>query len=120
MLRGNGRYQIATNFLQSRHPRQKKLDDRYRILDRRLSEGPELSHDLVRSLLEAAQQDITQYSAVFDLTNLSVQVYQRRDFKRAATIRLADERVKGPRIAEISTLFEWIPLGEGRALTRRP
>lgn len=106
VLRGTGRYQIATNFLQSRHPRQKKLDDRYRILDRRLSEGPELSHDLVRSLLEAAQQDVTQYSVVFDLTNLNVQVYLRRDFERAVTIRLADEWTKGPKIAELSTLFK--------------
>lgn len=106
VLRGSGRYQIATNFLQSLHPSQKGLDQRYRSLDGRLKEGPELSLDLVRSLLESAQQGITQYSLVFDLTNLKVQVYQRRDFKRAVTIRLSDEWTKGPRVAKISTLFE--------------
>lgn len=104
--RGSGGYQIATNFLQSRHPSQKRLDQRYRILDGGLRDRPELSVDLVRTLLEAAQQGITQYSLVFDLTNLNVQVYQRRDFKRAVTIRLIDELAKGPRAAQISTLFE--------------
>jgi hypothetical protein len=106
VLRRTGGYQIATNFLQSLHPIQKKRDQRYRILDGRLSQGPELSLDLARSLLEAAQQDITQYSLVFDLTNRKVRVYQRHDFKRAVTIRPTDEWTKGARVAQISALFE--------------
>jgi len=106
VLRGTGGYQIATNFLQSRYPRQKKLDRRYRLLDSRLSERPELSRDLVTSLLKAVQQGITQYSVVFDLTNLSLEIYQRRDFSRAVTIHLSDEWIKGARVARMSTLFE--------------
>jgi penicillin V acylase-like amidase (Ntn superfamily) len=106
VLRGNRRYQIATNFLQSVHPDQKKTDQRYSILDSRLSPGPALSLELIGSLLDNVKQDITQYSAVFDLANLKVQVYQRRDFRRAVTIRLMDEWAKGPTSAPIRTLFE--------------
>ncbi len=106
VLRGNGRYQIATNFLQSLHPAQKRLDQRYRVLNNRLGQAPELSLELIRSLLEAAQQGVTQYSVAFDLKNLKMQVYQRRDFARAVTISLKDELAKGPRAAPISMLFE--------------
>jgi len=106
VIPGGGGYQIATNFLQSLHPGQKRLDQRYRILSGRLRDTPELSADLIRSLLEAVQQDTTQYSLVFDLTHLTVQVYQRRQFGRAATIRLIEELTQGPRAAQISSLFE--------------
>lgn len=105
MLRGTGRYQIATNFLQSLHPSQKRLDQRYRVLDGRLGQGPELSLDLARSL-EAAQQGTTQYSLLFDLINLNVEVYQHRNFRRAVTIRLANEWARGPRVVKIGSLFE--------------
>jgi hypothetical protein len=106
VLRGTGRYQVITNFLQSRNSADKNSDRRYKIVDGRLSQGPKLSADLVRSLLHDTQQGITQYSTVFDLTNLDLQIYQRRDFSKAVTIRLPDELAKGPRAAEIRALFE--------------
>jgi hypothetical protein len=106
VLRGAGRYQVMTNFLQSREPSRKRLDRRYRIVDGRLGQAPELSHDLVRELLRQTQQDITQYSTVFDLTNLEVQIYQRRQFGRAVTIRLPDELASGARATQIRALFE--------------
>jgi hypothetical protein len=106
VLRGTGRYQVITNFLQSPNSADKNSDRRYKIVDGRLSQGPKLSADLVRSLLHDTQQGITQYSTVFDLTNLDLQIYQRRDFSKAVTIRLPDELAKGPRAAEIRALFE--------------
>lgn len=36
----------------------------------------------MRSLLRDPQQSITPYSTVFDLTNLDLQIYQRRDFSK--------------------------------------
>jgi hypothetical protein len=106
VLPGTGRYQIITNFLQSREPGEKSRDRRYKIVDRQLSQGPELSHDLVRALLQEAQQDITQYSTVFDLTNIEVQIYHRRQFGQVVTIHIPDELAKGPRATEIRRLFE--------------
>jgi hypothetical protein len=109
VLRNAGRYQVMTNFLQSREPSRKRLDRRYRIVDGRLGQAPELSHDLVRELLRQTQQDITQYSTVFDLTNLEVQIYQRRQFGRAVTIHLRDELASGARATQIRALFERAP-----------
>jgi hypothetical protein len=109
VLPGTGRYQIITNFLQSREPGEKSRDRRYKIVDRRLSQGPELSRDLARALLQQAQQAITQYSTVFDLTNIDVQIYQRGQFGQAVTIHLANELAKGPRATEIRRLFEKAP-----------
>jgi hypothetical protein len=106
VLPGTGRYQVMTNFLQSHEPSGKRLDRRYKIVDGRLSQAPKLSPDLKKALLQETQQDITQYSTVFDLTKLEVQVYQRRQFGRAVTIHLAEELANGARATAIRALFE--------------
>lgn len=108
VLPGTGRYQVITNFLQSRKPSEKRRDRRFKIVDGQLSVSPQLSHDLVRTLLQEAQQDSTQYSIVFDLTNLSMDVYQRRQFTTPVTLHMPEELSKGPRASSISALFEWI------------
>jgi hypothetical protein len=107
--RGRGATRRFTNFLQSREPSRKRLDHRYRIVDARLSQAREVSHNLASALLHETQQDITQYSTVFDLTNLEVKIYQRHQFDRGVTIHLSEGLARGPRATEIRTLFKHAP-----------
>jgi hypothetical protein len=105
VLMGTGRYQIITNFLQSRQPREKSRDRRYKTVEDRLKSNPRLSPDLIKSLLVETQQDITQYSLVFDLSHLTVDVYERRQFSNAVTMRLVEQLARGAGAAQISALF---------------
>jgi hypothetical protein len=105
ILMGTGRYQIITNFLQSRQPKEKSRDRRYKTVDDRLKSNPRLSPDLIKSLLVETQQDITQYSLVFDLSHLTVDVYERRQFSKAVTIRLVEQLAMGTGAAQLSALF---------------
>jgi hypothetical protein len=109
VLMGTGRYQIITNFLQSRQPKEMSRDRRYKTVDNRLKSNPKLSPNLVKSLLVETQQDITQYSLVFDLSHLTVDLYERRQFSNAVTIRIVDQLAMGPGAAQISALFRGKP-----------
>jgi hypothetical protein len=109
VIPGSARFQAIANFLLSRKPEERARNSRYQAVDARLRDGPELSHDLVKDLLRETEQPITQYSLVFDLTNLTVDVYQHLRFSSAVTIHLPDELAKGPEVSQIGALFKSAP-----------
>jgi hypothetical protein len=78
IIRGSGGHQVITNFLQSREPNEKRVDRRYKIVDDGLGPDSRLSREVATSLLQAAQQSITRYSLVVDLTHGVVIVYRER------------------------------------------
>lgn len=106
VLPGSGRFQIITNFLQSVYPEEQARDHRYKIVDGQLRGAPELSHELIRSILSETQQNITQYSAVFDLTHFTIDLYRRRDFSSSVKLNIEEQLEGPPRALQISTLFE--------------
>jgi hypothetical protein len=106
VITGTGSFQIITNFLQSRHPDEKKRDRRYKIVDEELKTASAISRDLVRSILDETHQSITQYSIVIDLTHLTVDLYQKRDFSKAVTLDIRDQIKKPPHSFRITTLFQ--------------
>jgi hypothetical protein len=105
VILGNENFQIITNFLQSRHPEDRKRDRRYRITDDELRTASVISGDFVRSILSKTQQSITQYSTVFDLTHLTVSVYHQGDFWKAVTVDIREQVRKAPRSVPIVALF---------------
>jgi hypothetical protein len=105
-----GRHQVMTNLLQSREPGKKLTDDRYVLVDRGLRGQPLFSEGLAVSLLSAAQQPITQYSLVFNLTEGRVSVFRDRRFEDRIELQVQSEIAGAPRASTIRRLF----LGAGR------
>lgn len=105
IIRGPGGHQVITNFLQSREPNEKRIDRRYRIVDDRLGRDSRLSREVATSLLQAAQQPITRYSLVVDLTHAVVIVYRERQFEEGFELDVNSEVSKGPRAVRIRDLF---------------
>ena len=101
-----GRYQVMTNFLQSREPEKRQTDHRYTLVDSRLRQEPKLSVDLASSLLSSVQQSNTQYSLVFNLTHGRVFVYRSRRFDDRVELAVGAEVAKGPRAGRIRSLFD--------------
>ncbi|MBI1913242.1 MAG: hypothetical protein HYS12_00555 [Planctomycetes bacterium] len=106
ILRKKGKYQVITNFLQSRVEPNRRTCPRYKLVTETLSDEKALSADLVRSLLKATAMKSTQYSTVFNLSRGEVSIYRRGDFHRVAKVNLKAELRKGERAVKIGSLFE--------------
>src|SRR5262245_37874012 len=118
IVRKKCKYQVMTNFLQSKVEPAKVTCPRYKLVSRALAERKDLSVDLVRSLLKATAQQSTTYSAIFDLANGEVHVHHRRDFDRSVKNNLKEELAKGERALTIASLFK--PEGEEPPDESRP
>jgi hypothetical protein len=105
IIPGSGGHQVITNFLQSKEPNEKRVDRRYRIVDGGLGRGSRLSREVATALLQAAQQSITQYSIVIDLTHATVIVYRDRQFEHGIELDVNAELNKGPHAVRIRDLF---------------
>jgi tetratricopeptide (TPR) repeat protein len=121
VIRKTDRYQVVTNFLQSRTPPESSLEPRYRLAARLLEESDELSVDLMRRVLSATHWEeysgsmtVTLYSYICDLKRGEIYVYNFHDFEDAVKINLRDELAKGESIRTIASLFPYETFAERR------
>lgn len=121
VIRKTGRYQVITNFLQSKTPPETSRDPRYRLAARLLEESDEVSVDLVRRVLNATHWEeysgsmtATLYSFICDLKRGEIYIYNFHDFEEAAKINLQEELAKGESVRTIASLFPHETFAEGR------
>ncbi len=108
LLRKEGRFQVVTNFYQSRSAPEAYTCPRYRLATEILEANEELSVDLCRRVLAAVHNEEgapTQYSNVYDLTKGLVYVYHFHNFENAVVFDLAEELKTGARTLELPSLF---------------
>lgn len=75
------------------------------LVDRGLREQPRFSEQLAVTLLNAAQQPITQYSLVFNLTEGRVSVFRDRKFDDRIELRVQSEIARAPHVSTVWNLF---------------
>jgi len=121
VIRKTGRYQVITNFLQSRTPTETSQDPRYRLAARLLEENDGVSVDLMRRVLNATHYEeysgsmtVTLYSYICDLKRGEIYVYNFHDFEEVAKINLRHELTKGERVLTIASLFPYETFAEKR------
>ncbi len=121
VIRKTGRYQVITNFLQSKTPPETSQDPRYRLAARLLEESDEVSVHLIRRVLNATHWEeysgsmtATLYSFICDLKRGEIYIYNFHDFEEAAKINLQDELAKGESVRTIASLFPHETFAERR------
>jgi hypothetical protein len=121
VIRKTGRYQVVTNFLQSRTPPETPRDPRYRLAARLLEESDGVSVDLMRRVLSATHWEehsgsmtVTLYSYICDLKRGEIYVYNFHDFEEVLKINLREELAKGESLRTIASLFPYETFAEKR------
>jgi len=109
-----GKYQVATNFFQSRTKPENITDTRYRIATEILEESDNISVDLFRRILSAVHWEeysgsmiATIYSYICDLKKGEIYVYYFHNFEDVVKIDLQEELTKGERVHSIVSLFTY-------------
>ena len=121
VIRKTARYQVITNFLQSKTAPESTQDPRYRLAARLLDESDRVSVDLVRRVLCATHYEeysgsmtTTLYSYICDLKRGEIHIYNFHDFEEVVTINLRDELAKGEGLRTIASLFPYETFAERR------
>jgi tetratricopeptide (TPR) repeat protein len=121
VVQKTGRYQVITNFLQSKTPPEMSREPRCRLAIRLLEESSEVSVNLIRRVLSATHWEeysgsmtVTLYSYICDLKRGEIYVYNFHDFDQAAKINLKEELAKGESIRTIASLFPYETFAERR------
>lgn len=121
VIRKTGRYQVMTNFLQSRIPPETSQDPRYRLAVRLLEEGNEVTIDLLRRVLSATHWEeysgsmtVTLYSYICNLKSGDIWIYNFHDFDQAVKVNIHEELAKGESIRTIASLFPYETFAERR------
>lgn len=103
-----GRYQVCTNFYQSRTKKTSIPCDRYKIAAAMLEDADDVSVDLCKQVLAATHQEgayPTLYSNVYDLKRRIVYLYHFHNFQNTIVIDLEAELAKGARSLDLPDLF---------------
>ncbi len=107
-LRKEGRFQVVTNFYQSRHKGSAAPCERFEIATAMLASREIYDVDFCRKVLAAVHNEKrspTTYSNIYDLKRGIVHVYHFHNFENAVTFDLAEELKKGKRHIELPSLF---------------
>jgi tetratricopeptide (TPR) repeat protein len=114
IIRKKGKYQVVTNFFQSKANPENITDTRYRMATEMLERSEKLSVDLFRRILHAVHWEeysgsmtVTLYSYICDLKNKEIYIYHFHDFEDVVKINLQDELKKGERSQSIVSLFPY-------------
>jgi hypothetical protein len=105
LVKGNGHYQICTNF------RQSELGDgdppcwRYKKIDGMLQSKGDLTVAYCRDILDAVHLKTTQYSYILDLNSGQINIYHFHDFTDVMQMDMAEELAKGPHYIDVPSLF---------------
>jgi len=116
VVRRTGKYQIATNFVQSDFDKMADYPcERYFIADKIMTSVKEYNLDSVRRVLAATHQEgyvNTLYSNICDLKNKKMYLYYFHNFEEPVVIDLGEELQKGKHGSDLPALFEIRPYCE--------
>jgi hypothetical protein len=111
-IRKQGRFQVMTNFYQSRSDLGGFPCKRYAIANEMLGRGERISVDLFRGVLAAVHMDHevgfsnpTVYSNIYDLKRGLVYVYHFHNFENTVVLDVAEELKKGRHDHDLPSLF---------------
>ena len=114
VLRREGNYQIATNFVQSNYPEGEYPCLRYGIADNIFSGSNDMTVEVVKKVLNDAHWEdyggsfnVTLYSYICDLKKGDIYVYNFHNYDNEVKLNIHEELNKGPRICLISSLFPY-------------
>jgi len=118
-IKKKGKYQIITNFYQSKIAPEKITDYRYKIASQLLEQSATISVDLFRRILNAThfeqshgEMSTTLYSYICDLKKGDIYIYNFHNFEEVAKINLEEELKKGKRICSILSFFPYMTYAE--------
>ena len=114
VIRKKGKYQIVTNFFQSKVKPENSTDTRYRIAAELFDKSEKISVNLFRRILNAVHYEeysgsmtVTLYSNICDLKKGEIYIYYFHNFEDVVKINLQDELKKGERSQSIVSLFPY-------------
>ena len=105
LVRGNGHYQICTNFRQSELGGAVPSCWRYRKIDSLVQRMGDLTVASCRDALDAVHLKTTQYSYILDLNSRQIYFYHFHDFAQVIEMNLTEELAKGPHHVDMRPLF---------------
>jgi hypothetical protein len=108
VIRQQGGYQVATNFLQSITPPEVRSDRRYQTATERLESMDELSVESMRDVLDAVHLNgaaSTVYSNVYDLNNKIIYLYYFHNYDDVVVLNLEEELAQGYHTYDLPSLF---------------
>lgn len=109
IIRKKGKYQVVTNFYQSKYKRKKYPCERYNIAAGMLENCENISIESFRRILAATHQEGdhngTLYSNVYDLKAGLVYLYHFHNFEDEVVIDLEKELKKGRHAYDLPSLF---------------
>lgn len=121
IIRKKGKYQITTNFFQSRVEPENITDARYRIAEIIFEDSDKISVDLFRRILNATHWEeyggsmtVTLYSYICDLKKGDIYIYHFHNYEDVVKINLREELKKGERYLSILSLFPYETYAEQR------
>ena len=125
-IRKKGRYQIVTNFFQSKTRPEDATCSRYRIASEIFEQTATNSVDLFRHILNAVHWEeysgsmtVTLYSYICDLKKGDIYIYHFHNFEDVVKINLQDELKKGGRSQSIVSLFPYETFASKRCDAQR-
>jgi penicillin V acylase-like amidase (Ntn superfamily) len=114
IIRKSGRYQVVTNFHQSKRYFWKHPCKRYKTAIKILERSQDVSIEQFKKILEKTHVENikykggiveTLYSNIYDLRKGLIYVYYHHDFSNEIVITLNNEFVKGKRSYDLKSLF---------------
>jgi tetratricopeptide (TPR) repeat protein len=114
VIRRDHKYQIATNFLQSKTDPENPTDPRYRLASKLFEQSDTISVDLFRRILDDAHMEeyngsftATLYSYIHDLVKGDVYIYNFHNYDNVVKLNIHEELKKGEHTYLISSLFPY-------------
>ncbi len=114
VIRRDRKYQVATNFLQSKTDPETSTDPRYRLASKLFEQSDKISVDLFRRILNdthaeeyGGSYNATLYSYIHDLANGDVYIYNFHDYDHVVKLNIHEELKKGEHAILISSLFPY-------------
>jgi hypothetical protein len=108
VVRGTGRFQVATNFYQSETDQDRARCRRFSTATEMLESAQSISIDLFRDILNATHQEgraPTLYSNIYDLKQGNIHLYYFHNYDDVVILDLNEELAMGEHAYEISSLF---------------
>jgi hypothetical protein len=114
IIRRNRKYQVTTNFLQSKTDPETSTDPRYRLASKLFEQSDTISVDLFRRILDDTHMEdyngsftVTLYSYIHDLAKGDVYIYNFHNYDNVVKLNIHEELKKGEHTYLISSLFPY-------------
>ena len=98
-------YQICTNIYQSEYNEENTPDWRFNNIRQQILSNKNITFDFCKNTLESVEQEITQFSIIYNVRQLEFSVYLFQDFRYRADFNLINQLKKGKHVYDLYTFF---------------